>query len=393
METETFMFNEEDCKDAVAITINPSVSPLSEDNAKTPLFTSPIEVEDASRKVIQVLAKPTRDILTCMREALKRSDAALMGLSGYRAHLGPPLDVSSDIGPIQIRLRSTLAAFDAVESTLLNSGELPTSSINDSDVVQLFIFARHVREAAAAVQNLLNKVESMQHISDWPRLYFPSYPFWKTLHRTNAQVRHDRGGITAGSYHATFAEIAKLLEKIKSREHKTRSSTRPNTPELGEDFGIDKEGQPQKEVEQSHPTMDAETDGEAKSTRASTGYKTWRFLHRLQGFESRYAFKVCLVTSLLSVPSYLDGRDWWDQYEVWWVVAVSWIMIHPRVGGNLQDLVVRSFAALLGAIWAGAAHAAGNGNPYVLAVFATIFMLPMLYRYTQSSHPVSAFSC
>lgn len=382
------MFNEDDGEDAIAITINASTSLGDDSSTKAPLFATPVQVEDASRKVMQVLARPTKDILACMREGLKRSDAALMDLSGYRKHIGPSPEVSADISPIQIRLRASLAAFDAVESTLLNSGELPSSSIDDSDVVQLFIFARHVREAAASIQNLLNKVESMQHISDWPRVYFPSYPFRKTIYRTNRQVRHDRGGITAGSYHVTFSEIAKLLEKIKSREHKTRSSTRPNTPNLNEELHIDKEGQPEKEVERSHPTMDAETDGGAESTKAGTGYKIWRFLNRLQGFESRYAFKVCLVTSLLSVPSYLDGRDWWDRYEVWWVVAISWIMIHPRVGGNLQDLVVRSFSALLGAVWAGAAHAAGNGNPYVLAVFAAIFMIPMLYRYTQSSHPV-----
>ncbi|PHH85797.1 hypothetical protein CDD83_11157 [Cordyceps sp. RAO-2017] len=63
--------------------------------------------------------------------------------------------------------------------------------------------------------------------------------------------------------------------------------------------------------------------------------------------------------------------------------------MHPRVGGNLQDLVIRGFMAILGATWSGAAHAAGGGSPYVMAVFAAVFMLPMLYRFTQSSHPRS----
>ena len=60
-----------------------------------------------------------------------------------------------------------------------------------------------------------------------------------------------------------------------------------------------------------------------------------------------------------------------------------------RVGGNLQDLVTRAFMVVLGAVWSGAAYAAGQGNPYVMGVFAAIYFLPMLYRYTQSSHPVS----
>lgn len=44
---------------------------------------------------------------------------------------------------------------------------------------------------------------------------------------------------------------------------------------------------------------------------------------------------------------------------------------------------------MLGAVWGGLAYAANNGNPYVIAVFATIYMVPMLHRFTQSSHPRS----
>lgn len=66
-----------------------------------------------------------------------------------------------------------------------------------------------------------------------------------------------------------------------------------------------------------------------------------------------------------------------------------WVMAHPRVGGNFQDLVTRAFCAALGAVWAGVAYGAGDGSPYVMAVFAAIFMIPMMYRFTQSSHPRS----
>ena len=62
-------------------------------------------------------------------------------------------------------------------------------------------------------------------------------------------------------------------------------------------------------------------------------------------------------------------------------------------GGNVQDLITRVFCAVLGSLWAGLSYAAGDGNPYVIAVFAVIFMLPMMYRYTQSTHPVSFITC
>lgn len=60
-----------------------------------------------------------------------------------------------------------------------------------------------------------------------------------------------------------------------------------------------------------------------------------------------------------------------------------------RVGGNFQDLVTRALCCVLGAVWGGLAYGAGNGNPYVMAVFAAIYMIPMIYRFTQSNHPRS----
>ena len=62
------------------------------------------------------------------------------------------------------------------------------------------------------------------------------------------------------------------------------------------------------------------------------------------------------------------------------------------MGGNLQDLVTRLLTALIGAVWAGFAYAADDGNPYVMAVFAAVFMIPMIYRFTQSTHPRSGIA-
>jgi uncharacterized membrane protein YgaE (UPF0421/DUF939 family) len=63
--------------------------------------------------------------------------------------------------------------------------------------------------------------------------------------------------------------------------------------------------------------------------------------------------------------------------------------MRSSVGGNIQDLFTRALCAVLGSVWGGVSFAAGHGNPYITAVFAVIFMAPMLYRFTQSSHPRS----
>ncbi|OAQ82216.1 Brefeldin A-sensitivity protein 4 [Purpureocillium lilacinum] len=371
LETETFLFVDSDQEDDVVITVHgPSSVPFDD--------TSSMASEaDITTKVVSEMAAPTREVISSMTEGLLRCQAVLMDLSGYRRYLGPAAQVSSDIGPIQIRLRQAKAAFDMVESRLLESGDLPPSTLRDSQVVQLFVFARHVRETAATIENLMAKIESMQHLSEWPRLYLPSYPLRKALHRSNAQVRHDRGGAAATSYDMTFIGIVRLLDKLKSREHHPLNQNDPGDEGMG------------LRAEVSHATMDAKVDG-FSPPKETFRHKLWHTLHRLQGFESRYAFKVCLVTTLLSVPGYMEvNSSWWDKYEVWWAVTMSWIAMHPRIGGNLQDLVIRASLAILGAAWSGAAYAAGNGNPYVMAVFAAIYMIPMLYRYTQSTHPRS----
>ncbi|TWU73050.1 hypothetical protein ED733_002602 [Metarhizium rileyi] len=334
--------------------------------------------DDIIRNVVEPLRSPTKDLLHSLKEGLRCCDAVLMDVSGYRKYLGPSDVVSSDLAAVRIRTKHAIATFDVVESTILDSNNNPVSSIHDPDVVKCLVFARRVRETIATVEALMDQVASMQRVPDWPRAYLPSYPVWKAIHRTNAQVRHDRGGVTAGYYHKTFLEIAGLLDKIKSLDYRPTSRIQ------------DEQGQGGTPAKLNRPIMDPDADIAPASRKRKLRYKIWKALYRLQGLESRYAFKVCLVTSLLSVPSYLpDSHTWWNQYGAWWVVVVSWAVMHPQVGGNAQDLVTRSGVAILGATWSGIGYYVGGGSPYVMGVFSALYMAPMLYRYTISSHPRS----
>lgn len=383
LETENFILANSNLEQASFMMNIRSQSDMETPNTDDEAETSPRQIgRHINRIHVDKLQPPTLDLLRCMKDGLQHCDAALMDISGYRNHTGPPKGVSSDIGPIRIRTKQMKSAFDMAESTLLNSTESSISSIQDTNVVRLLVFARHVREAVATVENVMEHVEAMQQVPDWPRLHLPSYPLWKAIHRTNAQVRHDRGGVAAGSYQKTFIDIARQFDKIKSRDYQPvpRNEDAPEDTEL--------------EPKRTQTIPDGQTSGKSKPTKKKRlRYKLWRGLYRLQGYETKYAFKVCMVISLLAIPSYLNqGKDWWDMYEAWWAVVMSWAVMHPRVGGNIQDLVTRAFAAILGAVWSGVGYAAGNGNPYVMAVFAALYMIPMLYRYTISSHPVSCES-
>ncbi|KAF5634337.1 BRE4-like protein [Fusarium sp. NRRL 25303] len=341
MNTDTDLF--EDWSDTLEITVADDAGSES-------------EVEDSGRKVARALSAPTREVIDC-----------------WRKHFGPSKDVSSDLIPVQLRMQNSLAAFDTAEDHLLRSNDRPETYADHGQAVEFLVFARHVRETAGTVVNLMTIVQDMYTSSKSIRVNLPVYPFGKALYRTNAQVRHDRGGVTAGMYRATFAEIAKLIETTRSSEkHHPRGNYEAVTEP--EDCTV----------------VESIIHGSPAVHKDRLSYKLWKLLRRCQGFETKYATKVVLLLSALSLPCCFESAYLWRTlYDAWWAVAVGWIMIHPRIGGNIQDFFTRAFAAVLGVAWSGAAHAASGGNPYILAVFAAIYMIPMIYRFTQSTHPRS----
>lgn len=341
-------------------------------------------VEGAATLVTTKLADPTMELISCMRTSLARCDAVLMGMSGYRKYLGPPESVSSDLIGAITRIRKAMIKYDEEEDGLMQHPGLPPTYSDHPEVVELFLFVHPIRQAATSVEALLVKAMEMQQRHPDLRVYLPSYPFTKSIQRTNAQVRHDRGGVTAGFYFRSQAQLARTMKGMASiyqpwpRKADSTEATDPMDVTRTDTMG---------KYEEEELGLNSNSN---ISREKRLRYRLWTILHRLQGFETKFALKVAITTSLLAVPAWLSqSRGWWNANESWWAVVVVWVMSHPRVGGNFQDLVTRAFFGILGAVWGGLSYAAGNGNPYVMAVFAAIYMIPMIYRYTQSSHPRS----
>lgn len=118
----------------------------------------------------------------------------------------------------------------------------------------------------------------------------------------------------------TFDDITTLIEAIQSREHRPAPRSRKSS--------ISGATTP---PERSPTTMEAEEMPNPESKHSKFGYQIWRILHRLQGFESKYALKVCMLTALLAIPAWLEkSRSWWNLEESWWAVVMAWVMVHPR---------------------------------------------------------------
>lgn len=341
--------------------------------------------DDASvlRLICQILAGPTKELIEAMSGGIDICNVFIMAAGGYKQ--AKPTNNTPDIPKALDRLRVTRDIFDSAETSLTNHSELPSMYSDYPEVVKLFLFVHPVRQATDKVEALLGKILHMQ-LEDRPlRLRLPSYPLPKALLRCNAQVRHDRGGLTAGFYFQSKDQLERTMRELQSKVFVPT----PRNPAANDASGVPTNQMPViGQFEQEKKLAMGEDEGVPRRIKFRFGI--WKFLHNLQGFESRFAFKVALITTLVSVPAWLvQSRGWWNTHESWWAVVTVWLMMHPRVGGTFQDLTVRVAYAAIGAIWAALAYAAGGGNPYIMAVFAALFMIPMLHRYTQSSHPRS----
>jgi hypothetical protein len=315
-------------------------------------YENPLEI------VRNTIAEPARALINAMSDTLRCCDKALMRIAKVSDLFDP--EESFDVQSKQAELRAAMARFDEADVSLMENPELPSSYSSHPELVALFLFINPLRQSAGAIDALASKVLQMSQDpkSRSKRLYLPSYPLSKAIYRTNPQVVHDRGGIGAGYYFRIMDEISTLMGEIHAR---------PYEPDSIAPHGIEK-------GLRSIGIGTAEHSGTLR-------YRVWKVFHRLQQFETRFAVKVILVCGALSVPAWLkQSKDWYSDQDPWWAVVAAWIMMHPRVGGNLQDLVTRTIAAVLGAVWGGlasaAASAAGSGGPYVLAVLAALFMIP-----------------
>ena len=343
---------------------------------------SPPSHEASLSAICSLLASPTRELIEAMKSAIQHVDMTLAEIGGIAFSHATFDSYHENLSQAHELLQSAIHAFDAADRLLIQRQELRTAYANNDDIIDIFLFVHPVRQTADKVQDLLRKALEVQHQSKHWRINLPTYPFHKSLNRVNAQVRHDRGGMTAGFYFRTKQQIEKTIADFQSSTYvPRRRSVAP---------GDDEEGPVSKTSLPGNPKSGLPLRQTGQSAIARYRFLLWRILHRLQDFESRFAFKVALVTTLLSIPAWLQqSRGWWNDYESWWTVVTVWMMMHPRVGGTFQDLWTRSLCAFLGAAWAAFGWAAGHGNPYVLGSFAVIFMFPMLHRFTQSYHPRS----
>lgn len=157
------------------------------------------EAARISKTITETLAIPTQNLLDSMKCALQSCDAVLMDMCGHRHHLGPPYNISSDTRTALIDLQTQINAFSNQQEGIIVSNRLTDSYSKFHDVIKVLAFSLSLHQAARSIESLVTQINDLhERRPRHSRFHLPSYPFWKAIYRTNAQVRHDKGGVNAG---------------------------------------------------------------------------------------------------------------------------------------------------------------------------------------------------
>lgn len=169
------------------------------------------ELQIAMEKISHVLAPSVRVLIDAMQECVKQIEETLLHMGGARRLQKDPHSEKA-LWHAGDNLRNAMDAFDKADAELLSKHELPAGYSTQPEMVDTFLFVHPVRQAAEKVRLVVEKVLHMQQDSNRWRIWLPSYPLLKSLDRVNAQVRHDRGGLTAGFYFRSKEELEKSIQ-------------------------------------------------------------------------------------------------------------------------------------------------------------------------------------
>ena len=278
-----------------------------------------IDLEDtlpALNLVRSVLAPVARDLIDTMLQMLSACDIELMAIAGYpQLPAKNKITCNVDIVEAYAEFRDIMDAFDIADESLIDHPLLPNSFSKHPELVSLFLFVHPLRQAANSVDVLAQRVLAIRTRPNARKnkLLWPSYPWKKAFYRSNTQVRHDRGGVTAGYYFRSKKELDAIMGAgAVISEPQQFDKTRKSTSAVSDIFNSDA----------------ASFSGESHTKR----YHVWRAIHRMQGFETRFAIKLAVVISFLSFPAWLNrSTGWYKENESWWAVIGAWFMMHPRV--------------------------------------------------------------
>ncbi|KAI8641877.1 hypothetical protein BD408DRAFT_417551 [Parasitella parasitica] len=154
-------------------------------------------------------------------------------------------------------------------------------------------------------------------------------------------------------------------------------------------------------VDQNFTQTDEHPDRVAKERRKEKApvmlrirYAIWLRLQYMSRYEFKFALKMAVAVLVLCLPSFVPASSgwYWSVRGQWAAMTVIAIM-NPTSGGTVEASFWRIVGTLVGAFVGWAALAAGDGSPYLLAVFAVLLALPSFYIHLGSTYNKVGIVC
>lgn len=281
------------------------------------------DYKKALNEVKERLGLPTKVLAERMANALYVCDAELSIFSKHSRMLSKQQHESTaTIADACLQLKKATSEFDLADSRLLDSTDLPNFQYGE-EIVSLLIFIHKIRQTTDSVTRLVERIQIVVNKKNKRRrFWFPSYDWRKAMYRSNPQVRHDRGGMTAGYFFRSKREL-ELVMGQKPFDPSDLGTT-AYMPDTQHSKKIKMKSQRGRLTEGPIRNNSDEPD--------TLRFKCWKALHELKGYESKFALKVTMTVCLLALPGWLDrSKNWWEEWQSWWVTVTIWLLMQPRV--------------------------------------------------------------
>ncbi|KAG1470593.1 hypothetical protein G6F56_002589 [Rhizopus delemar] len=123
-------------------------------------------------------------------------------------------------------------------------------------------------------------------------------------------------------------------------------------------------------------------------------YSIWKSLRFFSKYEFKFALKMAVAVTVLSVPAFVPSSvDWYYSTRGQWAPMTVIAIMNPTSGGTLVASFWRIVGTVVGAMVGWAALQAGGGSPYLLGIFAALLALPSFYIHLGSTYNKVGIVC
>ena len=307
----------------------------------------------------EVFTPPVQEMLRNLADSFQLCEQYLSYLYSPTAELSElsfldKLQAQIDeLNALQIKLVDIFRSFSYSQNIF--EGDWDSQKTVDS-----LLFVQYLSDACRALMIVLKEFQRLASTRRRWKISFIDYPLARFLKTNTRQTTHDRGGQSALYFFHAMDDVEQVSKELQMIHRSHSIKPQGNTYEK------------EKEISSSYTGIMGSSKNQ--SLRLTIFNRIWLFLHRLQEHEAKFALRSSITILLLCLPAYIrSSRVWYGDYDIWFAPIAAIIVLHPRVGGSVHDLFVRTTFAIFGVFWAAVGYRAGTGNPYVLAVFAALF--------------------